>query len=238
MRSIRLSTTILLSTLLLGLFCLSAAAQDAVVISEGNFLRGTIKSTNFISVILQDENDTYKEFFAKDIKEFNWNGDTYVSKPIVVKKRMEHRFFKLVSYGAVNLYAFGGNTGVAEEAPAAKRPRIRPNVGVGMGSGMGSGVGGGISIDLGGRRNAEPVAAKRSIPSFYFIERLGSPMQQLPINLAEASPADPTTQMKSILLQKLTGNAAIEQRIKDAPSFDEKELIALIKDYNATQPTM
>lgn len=221
-------------TLLLCLVCMSASAQDAVVISDGNFLRGTIKSTNFNSVILQDENDTYKEFFAKDIKEFNWNGDTYVSKPIIVKKRMEHRFFRLVVYGAVNLYAFGGSSGIVEEAPAAKRPRVRPNVGVGMGSGMGSGVGGGISIDLGGRRNAEPAPVKRNIPSFYFIERLGSPMQQLPINL-EAAPADPNGQLKSILLQKLTNNHAIEQRIKNTPSIDEKELISIIKAYNDSQ---
>ena len=217
------------------LICLSATAQDAVVISEGNFLRGTIKSTNFNSVILQDENDSFQEFFAKDIKEFNWNGDTYVSKPIVVKKRMEHRFFKLVAHGAVNLYAFGGNTSAVDQAPAAKRPRVRPNVGVGMGTGMGSGIGGGISIDLGGRRSAEPAPVKRNIPSFYFIERLGSPMQQLPINLGEASPTDQAGQMKSILLQKLTGNSAIEQRIKDAVSIEEKELVDLVKAYNETQ---
>jgi len=230
MSSFRFHTLILFG---LSIFCSSVSAQDVVVISEGNFIRGTIKSTNFSSVILQDENDAFKEFFAKDIKEFNWNGDAYISKPIVVQKRAEYRFFRLISHGEVNLYAFGGNTGLMDEAPAPKRSRIRPNVDVGMGTGgMGGGMGGGIAIDLGGRRSAEPAAVKRKIPSFYFIERLGSPMQQLPINMGEKSPADQAVPMKNILLQKLTGNPTIEQRIKEAPGIDEKELIAIVNAYN------
>ena len=214
------------------LFCLSAGAQDMVLISDGNFVKGTIRSTNFSSVILVGEDESFKEFFAKDIKEFVWNGQTYVSKPIVVKKKMEHRFFKLVEYGAVNLYAFGGST-AEQEVVQAKRPRIRPNVGVGMGTGgIGSGLGGGIAIDLGGGRRAQETVAKPKLPSIYFIERLGSPMQQVPLNSDSGQAADTTPQAKTILLQKMINSEEMKTKIQSANEIDEKTLISLVKEYN------
>src|SRR5690606_25930992 len=107
--------------LTLSMMVVVTKAQDAVIISDGNFVRGTIQGTDFSTVILKNDDETVSQYKAKDIKEFLWNGETYVSKPIVIKKRMEHRFFQIIERGTVNLYSIGGNA--AAEVPQAKRPR-------------------------------------------------------------------------------------------------------------------
>lgn len=123
----------------------SANAQDAVLISEGNFIRGLIKGTNFSSVAIIQDDQTIAEYQAKDIQSFVWNGETYVSKPIVVKKKMEYRFFKLIESGAVNLYAYGEKA-VTEQA-TQPRVKVRPTFGVGVGTGgFGGGLGGGSAL--------------------------------------------------------------------------------------------
>ena len=208
------------------LFASKLFAQDAILISEGNFVRGVIKGTNFTAVAITEDDQTIKEYYAKDIQSFVWNGETYVSKPFVVKKKMEFRFFKLLESGTVNLYSYGDNGMVTEPAP--QRAKVRPSFGVGMGTGgMGGGLGGGITIGGGGNRNQQPSlnAVKQKIT--YFIEKPGTgPIQE--VNLANANA------VKTILLQKLTGDDDLAESIKATESFDEKNLAAYILAYNAS----
>lgn len=220
----------LTAVLALSFIVVTATAQDVVVISEGNFIRGTIQGTDFANVAIKQDNDAVALYKAEDIKEFLWNGETYVSKPIVVKKKMEHRFFKLIEHGAVNLYTIGGNT--APDQPKAKRSRVRPSIGVGGGTGGFGGVGGGISISLGGGRSSERDAAKGGKrPTAYFIEKFGTgPMLEIPI---EGGNSDNKNQhIKNVLLQKLTNDEDLAERIKATESFDEKLIRAFVSAYN------
>jgi hypothetical protein len=209
------------------LLSVSLKAQDAVVISEGNFVRGVIKGTNYSTVALQQEDRTIVQYQAKDIESFVWNGATYVSKPILVKKKLENRFFKLIEAGAVNLYSVGDKK-VSEE-PQQARVKVRPTFGVGVGTGgFGGGLGGGISIGGGGGRRAtnEPITANTNGKVFYYIEKPGSgPMQEVVLANTAAS--------KAILLQKLTDDEDLAERIKSSEEFTDLNLIAFIKAYNA-----
>lgn len=211
-------------------FSASVFAQDAVLISEGNFVRGEIKGTNYESVFIQLEELGLKEYKAKDIQSFLWNGDTYVSKPFIVGKRATVKFFKLIESGSVNLYSVGGGSGVEE--PVQPRVKARPTFGVGMGTGggMGGGMGGGVSINLGGNRGGgveRPAGAPPKAKVFYFIEKPGTgPMQEI------AADGSKTAGTKSLLLQKLTGDEGLTESIKATEFFDEKVLVALVKSYN------
>jgi hypothetical protein len=203
-----------------------ANAQDIVVISQGNFIRGTIKGTNFSSVVLKNEDESMVQYNAADIKEFVWNGETYVSKPIVLKKKMEHRFFKVIEQGAVNLYAIGGNT-AAEQPQAPKRARIRPSIGIGTGTGGFGGVGGGISFG-GGNRSSNEQPANRIMPTTYFIEKFGTgPMQAIDVEGGKAQ------QIKDILLQKLNNDQDLAERINATENFDTKLVRAFVAAYNS-----
>jgi hypothetical protein len=209
------------------LFSAKLFAQDAILISEGNFVRGVIKGTNFSSVAIQEDDQTIKEFQAKDIQSFIWNGETYASKPIVVKKKMEYRFFKLIESGTVNLYSYGDKA----ETPQVAQPRIkvRPQIGIGMGTGgFGGGVGGGVSIGLGGgRRNDEQATGSQKVRISYFIEKPGTgPMQEVAI--------ENTNAVKTILLGKLTNDEDLAESIKATESFDAKNLAAYVKAYNSS----
>lgn len=204
------------------------AAQDAILISEGNFVRGVIKGTNYSTVALQQEDQTIVQYQAKDIESFVWNGETYMSKPILVKKKLETRFFKLIESGAVNLYSFGDKK-VAEQ-PQQARVKVRPTFGVGLGSGgFGGGLGGGISIGGGGgRRDNETVGNPTNGKVFYFIEKPGSgPMQEIIL--------ENTTALKTVLLQKLSNDEDLAERIKESESFTDLNLIAFVKAYNASK---
>ena len=199
-------------------------AQDAVLISEGNFVRGVIKGTNFSSVAIMEDDQVIKEYFAKNIQSFIWNGETYARKPIIIKKKMEFRFFKLIESGVVNLYTYGDN-GMSEQR-TAPRVKVRPTFGVGMGTGgLGGGVGGGITF--GGNRNNDEQsynAAQGKIT--YFIEKPGTgPMQE--VNLANSNA------VKTILLQKLTNDEELAESIKATEGFTEKSLEAYVKAYNS-----
>lgn len=200
-------------------------AQDAILISEGNFVRGVIKGTNFISVAIQEDDQTIKEYQAKDIQSFVWNGETFASKPIVVKKKMEFRFFKVLETGTVNLYSFGDKS----ETPQTPQPRVkvRPSIGLGMGTGgFGGGLGGGITIGS-GRRNDEPVNTGVRGKVSYFIEKPGTgPIQE--VNL------DNTNAVKTILLQKLSNDEDLAESIKATEGFDPKNLAAYVKAYNSS----
>ncbi|WP_316790400.1 hypothetical protein [Pedobacter frigoris] len=223
------STKTLLILFVLTLSSIWANAQDVVMISPGNFVRGTIKGTNFSSVILKNDDESLAQYNAKDIKEFVWNGETYVSKPIVVKKKMEHRFFKLVEQGVVNLYAIGGNT-TAEE-PQVKRAKVRPNISIGGGTGGFGGVGGGITFG-GGRRSSEETQGKNVLPVTYFLEKPGTgPMQELPVE--GAATAAKTQLIKTVLLQKLNNDEDLAERINATEAFDAKLLRAFVAAYNS-----
>lgn len=205
----------------------TAKAQDAVLISEGNFVRGEIKGTNYESVFIQLEELGLKEYKAKDIQSFLWNGDTYVSKPIIVGKKASIKFFKLIESGKVNLYSIGGTSAVEERVKT--QPKSRPSFGMGLGSGGFSGVGGGISINLGGNRNnvERPAGAAPKPKEFYFIEKPGTgPIQEI------ATDGSKTAATKNLLLAKLTGDEGLTESIKATESFNEKVLIALVKSYN------
>lgn len=206
-------------------------AQDAIVISEGNFVRGTIQGTDFSTVVLKNEDESLSQFKAKDIREFLWNGETYVSKPIVIKKKMEHRFFKLIENGAVNLYSIGGSTGGVEEVQP-KRARIRPSVGIGGGTGGFGGLGGGVGITIGGGRNRQEEPQSRVTgPTAYFIEKFGTgPMLEIP----EGGNSDSKNQqIKNILLLKLTNDEDLAERIKATESFDAKLIRSFVAAYNS-----
>lgn len=210
------------------LFLLSAKlfAQDAVLISEGNFVRGVIKGTNFISVAIAEDNQVIKEYQAKDIQSFLWNGETYVSKPIIVKKKAESRFFKLIETGTVNLYSYGDKANTPEVVQP--RVKVRPSIGIGMGSGGfgGAGVGGGITIG-GGRRNDDQTVGAPKGKVSYFIEKPGTgAMQEVKL--------DNTNAVKTLLLLKLNNDEDLAESIKATEGFDPKNLAAYVKAYNAS----
>jgi hypothetical protein len=201
-------------------------AQDAVLISEGNFVRGVIQGHNFVSVAILNEDQTVAQYQAKDIQSFLWNGETFVSKPIVVKKKMEYRFFKVVEMGKVNLYTYG-DLGGTPQPVAQPRVKVRPSVGIGVGSGgYGGGLGGGISIGLGGgRRDTDQPVTTAKVKLAYFIEKPGTgPMQEIAI--------ENTTAVRNILLQKLNNDEDLAQSIKATESFDAAKLTAYIKAWN------
>lgn len=212
------------------LAAMGTKAQDAIVISDGNFVRGTIQGADFSNVILKNDNDgTLSTYKAKDIKEFLWNGDTYVSKPIVVKKRMEIGFFKLIERGTVNLYSVGGSSAIAEVQP--KRARIRPSIGIGGSTGGFGGVGGGVGISLGGGRNREDSQQRQAGPTAYFLERFGTgPMVELPVNAGNSD--NKNQQIKGALLQKLSNDEDLAERIKATETFDTKLIRAFVAAYN------
>lgn len=208
----------------------AVSAQDIVVISEGNFIRGTVQGTDYANVAIKQEDEAVVLYKAKDIKEFLWNGETYVSKPIVVKKKMEHRFFKLIEQGAVNLYSIGGISATDQQEP--KRTKVRPSFGVGGGTGGFGGMGGGVSISLGGGRSRNDKDKSAQVkPTSYFIEKFGTgPMLEIPI---EGGNSDGKNQhIKGVLLQKLTNDEDLAERINATESFDAKLIRAFVSAYN------
>jgi hypothetical protein len=205
-------------------------AQDAVIIEDGNFVRGTVQGTDFATVRILLDDKTVADYKAKDIKEFLWNGDAYISKPVVLKKKMEFRFFKVEELGAVNLYSMG-NTSV-EETPE-KRVKVRPSIGVGLGSGGygGFGLGGGITFGGGGGRRDGSKQSGKNGRAVYYIEKPGTgPLQEIPL---DGTSAGKTEQVKTILLQKLTNDEDLAERIKATESFDAKSVQAFVSAYNA-----
>jgi hypothetical protein len=201
-------------------------AQDAVLISQGNFIRGTIQGTNFVSVAILENDKSMKQYLAKDIESFLWNGQMYASKPIVINNTMEFKFFKEIEIGLVNLYSFGEKASI-EKPIAPQRAKVKPTFGIGIGSGgLGGGLGGGINIGGGGRRNDEPITNMPKLKTSFFLEKPGTgPMQE--INLAN------TNAVKSILLQKMGDDENLAQRIKNTENFDMQSILGFIQTYNS-----
>ena len=208
-----------------------ATAQDVVMLDSANFVRGTIKGTDYSTVSLLKDDQVEVLYKAKDVKEFLWNGETYVSKPIINNKKVEQRFFKVIEMGTVNMYAIGEQT--ADPAAAQeKRVRVSPNIGIGMGSGGmgrggfgGVGIGGGISIGGGRRNNAKKAPGRKAL---YFIEKPGSgPMLEIQLNSSSDQ-----QRVKQILLEKLNNDEDLAERIKETETFDAKSVAAYVKAYN------
>lgn len=217
--------------LLLMLVFVKSQAQDAITISPGNFIRGTIQGTDYATVVMKNDDESITQYKAKDIQEFLWNGETFVSKPIVIRKKMEFRFFKVIELGAVNLYTIGGgNTNVADAAP--KRARVSPSFGIGGGTGGFGGMGGGIGITLGGGgRNRQDAVSAQAGPATYFIEKFGTgPIQELPVEPGNS--AGKNQLIRNVLLQKLTNDEDLAERIKATESFDAKLVRAFVAAYN------
>jgi hypothetical protein len=210
---------------------LLAAAQDVVMLDSANFVRGTIKGTDYSTVSLLKDDQVEVLYKAKDVKEFLWNGETYVSKPIINNKKVEQRFFKVLELGTVNLYAIGEQS-ADPTAPQEKRVRISPNIGVGLGSGGmgrggfgGVGIGGGISIGGGRRNNSKKATGRKAL---YFIEKPGTgPMLEIQLNSSSDQ-----QRVKQILLDKLNNDEDLAERIKETENFDAKAVAAYVKAYN------
>lgn len=208
---------------------IGAMAQDIVVIEPGNFLRGTIQGTDYSTVIFTKDDESVVQLKATDIQEFVWNGETYVSKPIMVNKKKLYKFFKIIEHGPINLYSIGGNSLI--DAPEPKRTRIVPSIGIGAGTGSfgsGVGIGGGITI-MSGRRQEPP--AKRMMPATFFMEKPGTGrLMEMPVE--GAGIPERNEQIKKVLLEQLGDDADLAERIKATENFDSKLIIAFVTAYN------
>lgn len=216
--------------LLFSILTLTATAQDAVVISDGNFIRGTIQGTDYMTVGIKKDDGEIQQFSAKDIKEFLWNGETFVSKPFITHKRTDYRFFRLVEGGAINLYAMGGAIG--NEKPKRKRVRFMPSIGLGIGTGGfgGFGFGGGVSIAGGGNRNDDD-QPRPVRPALYYIEKPGTG------DMLEITPDPDNTDanydyIRNTLLDKFSDDADLSERVKSMNNFNSKDIQSLVKAYN------
>lgn len=199
-------------------------AQDIVVKKNGDVLRATILGTDFMSVRYSVNEAAPVISGLKDVKEFVWNGETYITKTFFGSKKAVDRFVRIVETGIVNLYSIGGTLST-ENAPEPVRKG--PRISVGLGTGGGSGVGGGVNF---GRQNTPQSNLPKQVKTSYFIEKPGSgPILEL--NLENM------TGLRSILQQKLGDDERIASRIKTLTELDGKELIALIATYNAAKVT-
>ena len=208
------------------------SAQDFVVKNNDEVIRGTIKGTDYFSVYIHANDEADVILLAKDVKNFFWNGDSFLSKGFANGKNFEYRFVKAIELGNVNLYSFGGGTLV----PAAKekKVRIRPSVGIGAGTGGfgGMGMGGGISI--GGGRNSQPERPAGAPSIRYFIEKPGTgPLQEIPMKAI--TDEDKKASVRSILLQKLSDQPVMMQKVESSQQFNSRDVIELIKEYNAAK---
>lgn len=220
---------VFLFSVIASVFALAASAQDFIVKNNDDVIRGTIKGTDYFSVFISANDEADVILLAKDVKNFFWNGNSYISKGFANKKNFEYRFVKVIEMGTVNLYSFGGGTLVPIKKE--KNVRFRPSVGIGTGTGGfgGMGMGGGISIG-GGRNNApEPPVGAPAVR--YFIEKPGTgPLQEIPIKAITEDARK--IEVRSILLQKLADQPSIRAKIEANTTLNSKDVIDLIREYN------
>jgi len=219
-------------TFILFLFANSGFAQDFIVKNNDDVIRGTVKGTDYFSVYISANDEADVILPAKDVKNFFWNGNSFVSKGFANGKNFEYRFVKLIEMGTVNLYSFGGGTLVP--AVKEKKVKFRPSVGIGAGTGGfgGMGMGGGISI--GGGRSTAPERPAGAPVIRYFIEKPGAgPLQEVPMKAI--TDEDKKANVKSILLQKLGDNAGLKAKVESSTDFNSREVIEWVKEYNATK---
>ena len=206
----------------------TASCQDFIVKNNDEVLRGTIKGTDYFSVLISANDETDMVLPAKDIKNFFWNGNTYLSKGFATGKNLEYRFVKVLALGKVNLYAFGGE----KLMPIQKQKRVRfsPSIGIGAGTGgySGMGLGGGVSIG-GGRNMPERPAGAPVIR--YFIEKPGAgPLQEIPIKAI--TDESKKAEVKTILLQKLGDKPSVKEQVEATTTLNTKEVTELVDAYN------
>lgn len=205
-----------------------ASAQDFIVKNNDEVIRGTIKGTDYFSVFISANDEADIILPAKDVKNFFWNGNSYLSKGFATGKNLEYRFVKVIELGKVNLYSFGGETLM----PVQKQKKVRfsPSIGIGTGTGGygGMGMGGGISI--GGGRNMPERPAGAPVVR-YFIEKPGvGPLQEIPIKAIteDAKKAE----VKTILLQKLGDDPNLKAQVEANTMLNSKDVTDLVKAYN------
>lgn len=207
-------------------------AQDFIVKNNDDVIRGTIKGTDYFSVFISANDEADVILPAKDVKNFFWNGDSFVSKGFANGRNFEYRFVKVIEMGTVNLYSFGGGTLVPQVKE--KKVKFRPSIGIGTGTGGygGMGMGGGISI--GGGRNAAPERPAGAPVVRYFIEKPGAgPLQEVPMKaITEDSKK---IEVKNILLQKIGDQPALKAKVEAGTDFNSREVIEWVKEYNATK---
>ncbi|WP_231460559.1 hypothetical protein [Pedobacter sp. Leaf132] len=216
-------------SILVSVFALTASAQDFIVKNNDDVIRGTIKGTDYFSVYISANDEADVILLAKDVKNFFWNGNSYISKGFANKKNFEYRFVKVIETGAINLYSFGGGT--LMPVKKEKNVRFRPSIGIGTGTGGlgGMGMGGGISI--GGGRNSGPEPPIGALVVRYFIEKPGTgPLQEIPIKAITEDTRK--AEVRSILLQKLGDKPAIKEKIEANSSLNSKDVVELVREYN------
>jgi len=204
-------------------------AQDFIVKNNDDVIRGTIKGTDYFSVFISANDEADVILPAKDVKNFFWNGNSYVSKGFANKKSFEYRFVKVIEMGVVNLYSFGGESLVPVQKE--KRVKFRPSIGIGTGTGGfgGMGMGGGISI--GGGRNAEPERPSGAPVVRYFIEKPGAgPLQEIPIKAITEDARKP--EVKAILLQKIGDKPELKAKLEANTELNSRDVIDMVKAYN------
>lgn len=207
-------------------------AQDFIVKNNDDVIRGTIKGTDYFSVFISANDDADVILPAKDVKNFFWNGDSFVSKGFANGRNFEYRFVKVIEMGTVNLYSFGGGTLVPQVKE--KKVKFRPSIGIGTGTGGfgGMGMGGGISI--GGGRNSVPEKPAGAPVVRYFIEKPGAgPLQEVPMKAITEDARK--LEVKNILLQKIGDQPALKAKVEAGTNFNSRDVIEWVKEYNATK---
>jgi len=211
---------------------LTTYAQDFIVKNNDDVIRGTIKGTDYFSVFISANDEADVILPAKDVKNFFWNGDSFVSKGFANGRNFEYRFVKIIEMGTVNLYSFGGGTLVPQVKE--KKVKFRPSIGIGTGTGGygGMGMGGGISI--GGGRNAAPERPAGAPVVRYFIEKPGAgPLQEVPMKAITEDTRK--IGVKNILLQKIGDQPALKAKVEAGTDFNSREVIEWVREYNATK---
>ncbi|RDC54440.1 hypothetical protein DU508_22250 [Pedobacter chinensis] len=209
----------------------TVSAQDFIVKNNDDVIRGTIKGTDYFSVFISANDEADVILPAKEVKNFFWNGNSFLSKGFANGKNFEYRFVKVIEMGTVNLYSFGGGTLVP--AVKEKKVKFRPSIGIGTGTGGfgGMGMGGGISIG-GGNRSTEPERPAGAPVIRYFIEKPGSgPLQEIPMKAL--TDEDKKAGVKAILLQKLGDQPGVKAKVENNADFNSRDVIELVKEYNA-----
>ena len=211
---------------------ITAQAQDFIVKNNDDVIRGTIKGTDYFSVFISANDEADVILPAKDVKNFFWNGDSFVSKGFANGRNFEYRFVKVIEMGTVNLYSFGGGTLVP--AVKEKKVKFRPSIGIGTGTGGygGMGMGGGISIGSG--RNTAPERPAGAPVVRYFIEKPGTgPLQEVPMKAITEDTKK--AEVKNILLQKMGDQPALKAKVEAGTDFNSRDVIEWVKEYNATR---
>jgi len=208
------------------------SAQDFIVKNNDEVIRGTIKGTDYFSVFISANDEADVILPAKDIKNFFWNGDSFVSKGFANGRNFEYRFVKVIEMGTVNLYSFGGGTLVPPVKE--KKVKFRPSIGIGTGTGGfgGMGMGGGISI--GGGNNTAPERPAGAPAIRYFIEKPGAgPLQEVPMKAVTDDVKK--TEVKNILLQKMGDQPGLKAKIEGGADFNSRDVINWVKEYNSVK---